>query len=239
MSSILIMVLGSVHFEKFKKSYGFQHVTSSPHYVQSNGFAERGVQTVKNLLKKAEDPYKAMLVYRDTIIESIGLSPAQIFLGRKLKTTLPTTSPLLKPIHDDKKVKAKKLRQQVKQKQYCDRHSGKELSDLEAGNTVLIQTDDKPKKWEPGKVLKKHENRSYTIENSSGNIIRRNRKHLRQTKAALCKDTCEDDFEFPSVTAKVQPDPKPSQPPNTESIIQTTRSGRSVKMPSKYNDLVT
>lgn len=36
------------------------------------------IQTVKNLLKKATDPYKAMLVYRNTTLEDLGLSPAQL-----------------------------------------------------------------------------------------------------------------------------------------------------------------
>ena len=47
----------SVEFKSFASSYGFQHLTSSPRFPQSNGQAERSVQTVKNLLKKSEDPY--------------------------------------------------------------------------------------------------------------------------------------------------------------------------------------
>ena len=49
----------SKEFAEFAKSYDFCHVTSSPHFPQSNGMAERMVQTIKRLLKEAVDPFKA------------------------------------------------------------------------------------------------------------------------------------------------------------------------------------
>ena len=49
--------------QKFAKEYMFVHRTSSPKYTQSNGEAEKEVQTVKMLLNKAEDPYHAPLTY--------------------------------------------------------------------------------------------------------------------------------------------------------------------------------
>jgi transposase InsO family protein len=41
-------------YKDFASKWGFQHKTSSPVYTQSNGLAERTVQTVKNLLQKAK-----------------------------------------------------------------------------------------------------------------------------------------------------------------------------------------
>ena len=46
----------SLEFAKFASCYGFQHLTSSPLYPQSNGQAEHMVKTVKSLLKQSSDP---------------------------------------------------------------------------------------------------------------------------------------------------------------------------------------
>ena len=43
-------------FAKFAAEKGFTHITSSHRYPQSNWTAERAVQTVKTLLKKATQP---------------------------------------------------------------------------------------------------------------------------------------------------------------------------------------
>ncbi|KAJ8365010.1 hypothetical protein SKAU_G00138410 [Synaphobranchus kaupii] len=43
----------SAEFKTFTESWEFEHVTSSPKHAQSNGQAERMVQTIKNLLKKS------------------------------------------------------------------------------------------------------------------------------------------------------------------------------------------
>ncbi len=42
--------------QEFAESYRFKHVTSSPHFLQSNGMAERSVITVKSLWEKSSDP---------------------------------------------------------------------------------------------------------------------------------------------------------------------------------------
>ena len=48
------MPFNSKKFYEFSKKWNFQVVTSSPNYPQSNGLAERNVQTIKKLLKKAK-----------------------------------------------------------------------------------------------------------------------------------------------------------------------------------------
>ena len=74
----------SSEFSNFAREYGFTHITSSPRYPQSNGESERAVITIKQLLNKSEDPYKAMLSYRSTPVAN-GYSPAELLFSRKIK----------------------------------------------------------------------------------------------------------------------------------------------------------
>ena len=83
-------------YASFARQYGFEDVTSSPRYPQSNGEAERAVQTVNNLVKKDGDPYLAMLSYRSTPLRC-GFSRAELLMARTLRTTVPTTRVSLKP----------------------------------------------------------------------------------------------------------------------------------------------
>ena len=88
-------------FKKFAEEWGFSHTTSSPEYPQSNGAAERAVQTAKRILKKAaaenKDPFEGLLKYRNTPFEDIGVSPAQLLMSRRTRTMIPTHRRLLLP----------------------------------------------------------------------------------------------------------------------------------------------
>ena len=79
-------------FRRFADQWCFDHVTSSPHYPQSNGFVERDVQTVKHTLKKVgprSDVQMALLVLRVTPIDSHLPSPAELLYGRRVVSNLP------------------------------------------------------------------------------------------------------------------------------------------------------
>jgi transposase InsO family protein len=76
-------------FRFFSQEYNFNHVTSSSHYPQSNGLAERMVRTAKALPSKSSDPYLALLAYRSTPLPWCGLSPAELLMGRKIRSEVP------------------------------------------------------------------------------------------------------------------------------------------------------
>ena len=237
----------SDQFSTFAREWGFEQTTSSPMYAQSNGLAEKTVQTAKRLLTKAKadnrDLYVAILEYRNCPLEC-GYSPSQLLMSRRLRSILPTTKTLLKPqTVNTQTVREKMKKSRSTQKHYFDRQA-KPLPPLTEGQAVRIQMKNK---WVKAKVLNSDNDRSYTVQTENGGIYRRNRRHLMNTK-----DTCPEMPEcFPNVLLQPEPCSKSkttesAKPPNqTQSLTHNTSSaaaksqqyvtryGRSVKPTSR------
>ena len=79
----------SNEMKEFSDSYGLRHFTTCPHYPQANGLAEQTVKTIKSLLEYSPDPYMALLTYRATPMPWCALSPAELLMGRKIRTDVP------------------------------------------------------------------------------------------------------------------------------------------------------
>lgn len=161
-------------FEEFSKQYNFEHITSSPYYSQSNGCAEAAVKIAKNLLKKNDDIYLALLVYHNTPLES-GFSPAELMFGRKLRDNLPRLpSTLNKTVSVRKDFNQKEKTKQEKIKyQHNKRHRTRSLSKLQVGDKVWV-IDLKSY----GEVVRQSPHpRSYIVR-TKGGLFRRNRWHL-------------------------------------------------------------
>ena len=158
----------------FCKTHDITHETSSPHYSQSNGEAERAVRTVKNLWKKCDDKQLALLQYRNTPLESCNRSPAQPLMSRQLLDNMARVKSNLMP-------EARYLLQSDKQRQKSvyDRKASHELPTLDAGGRVLIQADKGSSVSLPSIVVEKVAPRSYLVK-YRGSMYRRNRKHIRK-----------------------------------------------------------
>ena len=133
----------SLEFQRFAKQYQFQHVTSSPRFLQSNGLVEGTEQTAKKLLKKAyednNDPYLAILELRNTPIPGVGLSPTQLLMGRRTRRIIPIKNTLLKPMaYDPSEVqRVLKEKQQVQKKDFDQRC--RSLEPLKPGDSIMVR----------------------------------------------------------------------------------------------------
>uniref|UniRef100_A0A3B3DJ66 Gypsy retrotransposon integrase-like protein 1 n=1 Tax=Oryzias melastigma TaxID=30732 RepID=A0A3B3DJ66_ORYME len=121
-------------FKKFAEEFQFTHITSSPLYPQANGEAERAVRTIKDLWRKETDQSKALLAYRATPLEH-GFSPAQLLMGRNLRTSLPQPTSKMDPEWPDLHTFRRKDEEgrRLQAKHYNRRHRSRPLPQLTSG----------------------------------------------------------------------------------------------------------
>ena len=167
-------------YRTFTSEWEILHVTSSPHYPQSNGFVERTIQTVKRTMKKAKASGDctdmALLNLRETPISDDLGSPAKLLMGRDLSLRIKTHEPTQKSVPVMDRLK----KRQETQKAYHDR-GARELPPLQPGQPVRVENPH-TRRWDPATVKETcTQPRSYLIENADGATWRRNRKHLRVT----------------------------------------------------------
>ena len=197
------------------------------------------VQTTKNLLTKSDDPYEALLAYRATPLEN-GFRPAELCMGRRLRTTLPTTPIKLTPQWPElKKLREKEAKVKTEQtKDYNRRHAVKELRHLSPGDRVYIPD----RKENAVVVAKTPEPRSYYLDTDSYATVRRNKRQLNPNPKEA-KYVTGSPLPDPPETSKVQP-PVPAEEKDALRSAQkssipipvpgnTTRSGRKVNPPKR------
>ena len=105
----------SKEFAEFVGQNGIKHVRSSPYHPASNGQAERVIQILKSKLKAMKDEpgslsskvSRFLLSYRSTPHSTTGESPAELFIGRKLRTRLSLLKPQLDNSVFEKQAKQK------------------------------------------------------------------------------------------------------------------------------------
>lgn len=245
-------------FHEFALNYKFRQTFTSPHYPQSNGEAESAVKIAKRILRQ-DDIFKALLSYRNTPIEATGQSPAELMMGRKLRTTVPTLPERLDPEwmdHDDVYLRDQRYKERYKSG-YDRRHNVRPLAELKPGDSVRIKTD-KDKLWLTQGTVQEGDpkTRSYIIETPRGSY-RRNRRHLQKTDKLSFSDHSKtlipaetfipDADQTPPVVLKEsqspQQEPKiasdiPKIPQSPRPGVVQTRSGRVVQRPKNLDDYV-
>jgi len=166
----------SKEFSEFMCQNGIVHVTSAPYHPSTNGLAERAVQAFKQGIKRITGDTiqdrlsKFLFHYRITPHTTTGVPPAELLMGRRLRSRLDLLFP---------DVSQKVESQQLKQKQLHD--TSKPVRTFTVGDLVYAEDfSPSPTKWLPGKVTKVTGPLSYCIELLDGSIVCRHVDHVRR-----------------------------------------------------------
>ncbi len=168
----------SDEFASFLAAGGVRHRVSSAQYAQSNGAAERAVQTVKLLREKATTPqelFRALLYFQNTPRPDCGLSPSELFFGRSQRVEL---MPVVKQNQLEWKLFAQTLlRRQEKARASYDAKTRGFEHNFKPDETVVLRNYH-------GKVVKGQivgpapTPRAYYVRMPSGHVTCRNQRFL-------------------------------------------------------------
>ncbi|XP_058803789.1 uncharacterized protein K02A2.6-like [Phymastichus coffea] len=164
-------------FELFLKEHGILHKFSAPYHPASNGQAERFVQMIKVALKKACDTTniadsirKILVQYRNMPHCITGKTPAELFLGRKMRGKLDLLNPT-----PNKKLPVNNFNK------------------FHNNQKVLVRNYVSGAKWLFGKILGHKGNLLYKVELRDGKICTR---HANQISAVKATESCDNSDYF-------------------------------------------
>ncbi|XP_053698542.1 uncharacterized protein K02A2.6-like [Sabethes cyaneus] len=240
-------------FKEFCESLGIVHIRTAPYHPQSNGQAERFVDTLKRGLRKIMPETQNSIsrslqiflsAYRSTPNKSApdGLSPAEILMGRKHRTTLD----LLKPPVDFVLQKNQHMENQF------NRHHGAKKRNFEKGDQVYASTLKHGKLvWLAGTVIERVGSVNYNVLLDGSRLIRSHTNQLRargNTKVEVHMEEASSNHHLPlhillqefkfiegSSTAADQPVPAAPRLPRDRPLVPLRRSTRIRRMPTRYN----
>ena len=136
-------------FSEFATKWGFNYVTSTPRYPQSNGKAEATVKSMKKIIRTAWEGWRldedklccALLQYRNTPSCKDGLSPAQKLFGRPVQDSIPAHRRSFSKEwqHAAREADQKEVHTREETKYSYNLHA-RSLPDITVGSHVAIQT---------------------------------------------------------------------------------------------------
>ena len=166
----------SAEFENFLSKNGVKHTEVWPYHPASNGQAERAVRAFKEGIEKMEEGTtqdklsRFLPKYRRTPHTTIGVTPAELLMKRKLRSKLDLIVPNT----------ASKVRQkQEHQKQTHDHHA--KHRDFEANDPVLIKDFSSPKSWQKGTVVQTTGPVSALVELPDGRVVRQQQDYMQKS----------------------------------------------------------
>lgn len=239
----------SEEFKEFVTRNGIRHITSPPYHPASNGLAERAVQTFKEGIKKmATGSLQTKLArflfqYRITPQATTATSPAELLMGRRLRSPLDMLYPDLES------------RVQRNQDRQCVTHDAHaRMREVQVGEAVYARNFGRGPKWSPGVVVDIKGPASVWVELLDGCKVRRHIDHVRSRTAEGPDGTSDTDIPLdagptvvptaataegvtgtPSSAAIGCPRPVDSAPPaGDEQSEEPRRSQRVCRPPTRY-----
>ena len=158
-------------FHEFCYQNGIKHIRSSPFHPSSNGAAERGVQTVKNGVRKMADGdlhtrvSRFLLSYNTTPQSTTGVSPGELLMKRQLRTRLCLVLP---------DVESKVLTHQAKE---IESHQGRPCS-FSIGDPVFCRNYAGSPYWVPGTLEERLGPLTFTARLTDGRVWKRHADQL-------------------------------------------------------------
>lgn len=172
----------------------------------------------------------ALLAYRATPLQN-GYSPAELLMGRRLRTMVPIHPSELRPALPDRSRLVEKEREKRRSDaaNFNRRHGARPLSSLSSGQEVWI-TDNKTS----GTVIQNHTSpRSYLVDVPQG-VVRRNRLHLIPFQSPPQDGAVQQQQEPPPIREQGHTPPALEFPVSSPEVSRT-RSGRVIKQPTRLD----
>ena len=219
----------SANFKTFMDKNGIKHICSAPYHPSTNGLAERAVQTFKQCLRQIpegsvkEELAKFLFKYRITPHSSTGIAPAELLMGRRLRSHLD----LLRP-----DLSATVQNNQLRQKLYHD--SDKPYRTFTKGEAVYVEDFTTAKqKWIPGTIQNTSGPLSYVVVLLDGTTVKRHVDSIKPSHVNPDTTTLlEEDETFqigPELTSSVSSTDLPDHPMSTATSSEIVASSRPVR----------
>ena len=229
-------------FKTYIDQNGIKHICTAPYHPSSRGLAERAVQIFKLSLHQIPESLvreklaKFLFKYRITPHSSTGVAPAELLMGRRLRSRLDLLKPDLVTTVENSQLKQKLA------------HDNKQpFRAFTEGEPVYVQDFTVSKqKWISGTIQRATGPVSYIVLLSDGSTVKR---HVDNIKIRHIKSTCEEDnIDYSSL----QPAPidnsqlEATSPVTTSStddvsepeLVISTRPSRNRRPPKRFDDYV-
>ena len=171
-------------FKEFCSSNDIDHLTIAPFHPQSNGMAERFVDTVKRGIKKLSPDGTNLKhhlsiflqTFRSTPNPISGKTPFELMFGRKMRTVLDS----MKPPTPHQTI------ENIAQNAEFNRRRGAKTRKLSHGDNVFVKIfKNNTFKWTAGEVIEGIGNAMYVVKIAPRYVVRAHINQLRQDKSGL------------------------------------------------------